>query len=243
MITLRQAQDLVDLLEAGEQETAEQLFLQLTALNMPDLSRQVSLQQEGTNEPQSQGGGENAISDHLIEALSFAKLPEMKERLDFVVEKTQQAADKSMDVLEVIELIVDDWQNNLSRLRTHWRNFVQNDSSHTDEFAMSIDAIFDKMDFQCGSLRAQLNEILIAQEFQDLTGQVIAQVIKALQQLQTQFISITGLPYPHCAPDEKSAAVDLTIAEGPLVTQSQKQEKPVLKDQSEVDDLLSSLGL
>ncbi|MGL5291981.1 MAG: protein phosphatase CheZ [Vibrionaceae bacterium] len=238
MITLSQAQNLVHLLENGEQEKAEQLFLQLIEQTKQGLSIQ-----EGKVELQSKDCSENAVSAQLTTTLTSAKLPEVEERLDFILEKTQRAADKSIDAIEVTQLIVDDLHSALSRLRTNWRSFAQIDALHTDELAVSVDAIFDKMDFQCKSLRSQLNQILEAQEFQDITGQVIVQVINVLQQIQTQFISIVDLHEIHREPEQKSVALDLTIAEGPIVTQSQKQEKSVLKDQNEVDDLLSSLGL
>ncbi|MGL5249492.1 MAG: protein phosphatase CheZ [Vibrionaceae bacterium] len=237
MITLRQAQNLVHLLEAGEQEQAEQLFLQFTAPTKQDLLRQV-----GQVERQLNDFFENVILDQQPTTLGSAKLPDLEERLDYVLDKTQRAVDKTLDGIEIAQPIVDELQGALSQLRTHWRSFSQAGAPLNDAQAVSVDAIFDKMDSQCQMLRKQLHEILIAQEFQDITGQVIAQVIGALQQIQTQFVCIMDLHDTNSKPKAKSAA-DLIAAEGPIVTTSQKQEKTVLKDQSEVDDLLSSLGL
>lgn len=237
MITLRQAQNLVNLLEAGEQEQAEQLFLQFTAPTKQNLLRQVGLVERQLND-----FFENVILDQQPTTLDSAKLPDLEKRLDYVIEKTQRAVDKTLDEIEIAQPVVNQLQGALSQLRTHWRSFSQAGAPLNDAQAVSVDAIFDKMDAQCQMLRKQLHEILIAQEFQDITGQVIAQVISALQQIQSQVIGIMDLHDPNSKPKVKNTA-DFTFAEGPIVTTNQKQEKTVLKDQSEVDDLLSSLGL
>jgi chemotaxis protein CheZ len=75
-------------------------------------------------------------------------------------------------------------------------------------------------------------EIMIAQDFQDLTGQIIKKVIQLISDIEKQLVKIVtifGLQI------ESGAKEDL---EGPQI----KQQEGVASDQSEVDDILKGFG-
>ena len=85
-----------------------------------------------------------------------------------------------------------------------------------------------------------LTEIMMAQDFHDLTGQVIAKVVNLAATIEEQLV----LLLLQTAPAESQAAVaaqEYTPAlAGPVVEGQAFQD--VVTDQSQVDDLLASLG-
>jgi chemotaxis protein CheZ len=80
-----------------------------------------------------------------------------------------------------------------------------------------------------------LTEIMMAQDFHDLTGQVIARVVNLAATIEEQLVQllIQTAPTPTVAP----AKVAL---QGPVVDAATAGD--VVTDQSQVDDLLASLG-
>ncbi len=84
-----------------------------------------------------------------------------------------------------------------------------------------------------------LSEMMLAQGFQDLTGQVIRQVISLVEEVEdslVQLVKVAGKPQQ--SSDKKE--IDPIKAEGPQIN---AQDNPnVVNNQDDVDDLLSSLG-
>ena len=83
---------------------------------------------------------------------------------------------------------------------------------------------------------AQLMEIILAQDFQDLTGQVIKKVLEAAQNLESQLLSLLIAT----TPEDKRQAVAPGLLNGPVVNASGRSD--VVTSQEQVDDLLESLG-
>ncbi|MNV61780.1 chemotaxis regulator CheZ [compost metagenome] len=94
-----------------------------------------------------------------------------------------------------------------------------------------------------------LTEIMMAQDFHDLTGQVIGRVVNLAANLEDQLVQMLiqtappgGVPAAAAAaPVAAAAAVVATESlAGPVVDPSRAQD--VVTSQSQVDDLLASLG-
>ena len=83
---------------------------------------------------------------------------------------------------------------------------------------------------------SQLTEILMAQDFQDLTGQVIKKVIHMAQNLEHQLMHILLISKPAGA----VKTGDEALLNGPAVKKQGRTD--IVNNQEEVDDLLSSLG-
>ena len=82
---------------------------------------------------------------------------------------------------------------------------------------------------------AHLTEIMMAQDFHDLTGQVIARVVNLTSTIEKQLIELLIQTAPNPAPVQAPQGLD-----GPVVDASKRTN--VVTDQSQVDDLLASLG-
>ena len=84
-----------------------------------------------------------------------------------------------------------------------------------------------------------LTEIMMAQDFHDLTGQVIARVVTLAGNIEQQLVQLvieTAPPHAIPAPPEPKREHPA----GPVVDPENNPD--VVTDQSQVDDLLASLG-
>lgn len=90
---------------------------------------------------------------------------------------------------------------------------------------------------------ANLTDIMMAQDFHDLTGQVIAKVVQLASTIEEQLVHMLVQTAPPEAQIKANAATGGEIVPalaGPVVDGQAYQE--VVTDQSQVDDLLASLG-
>ena len=86
---------------------------------------------------------------------------------------------------------------------------------------------------------ARLTEIMMAQDFHDLTGQVIARVVQLAATIEDQLLGLLLQSAPTGAPGQDKA-YDMAALQGPVVSAAGRTD--VVADQKDVDDLLASLG-
>jgi chemotaxis protein CheZ len=85
-------------------------------------------------------------------------------------------------------------------------------------------------------VNAQLNEIMLAQDFQDLTGQVIKKVVEIVENVEAQLLQLLI----ETMPAEKRSAAPTGLMNGPVIDAAGRSD--VVTSQAQVDDLLASLG-
>jgi len=86
-----------------------------------------------------------------------------------------------------------------------------------------------------------LTEIMMAQDFHDLTGQVIARVVNLANTIEQQLVQLLlQTAPPGVAPAAPEPAARSEALQGPVVDAESRAD--VVTDQSQVDDLLASLG-
>jgi chemotaxis protein CheZ len=90
-----------------------------------------------------------------------------------------------------------------------------------------------------GATKQQLLEIMMAQDFQDLTGQVIRKVTDLAHNLEQQLVQLL-LDYAPTEVKRESGSSTSSLLNGPQINPANKSD--VVSDQSQVDDLLDSLG-
>jgi chemotaxis protein CheZ len=84
--------------------------------------------------------------------------------------------------------------------------------------------------------RAELMNIMLAQDFQDLTGQVIGKITSIAQDLEKQLVQVLI----DFAPSEIRRELDNGLLNGPQIKPEGNTD--VVANQGQVDDLLDSLG-
>ena len=105
----------------------------------------------------------------------------------------------------------------------------------------------DNIKLEITKISENLTNIMLAQSFQDLTGQVLNRVIlviSSLEQSLIQLIEHSGHEYdliPDRVQSEEDKKAKEMIGVGPNVTQ--KSKKDSVETQEDIDDLLSGLGI
>ncbi|OAN18596.1 protein phosphatase [Photobacterium jeanii] len=238
MITLAQAKQLVSLLEDDQQEEANQLLLSVMHEQRDPMYDEV-----GKLTRQLHDSLQNFRLDPRICDLAKTEIPDARGRLSFVIERTEEAANKTMDAVENILPIADKLHDNLLQVQPQWKRLMAG-KIELNEFKVlchSIDGLLTQVEGDSGEVRSQLTEILMAQDFQDLTGQVIRRVIDLVHEVEDQLVDILKA-FDMDNDDKVEALTEApTLApEGPIINGEERVD--VMSSQDDVDDLLSSLG-
>ncbi len=234
---LQQARELVVCLEAGNHEAAEEALGSLTQIHETEVYQELG---KLTRELHSTLCGIEL--DDRMEDLAHNDIPDAKERLNYVIEMTDRAAHRTLGAVETAIPVCDEIVTSTGDIRDKWKKFVSRDMN-ADEFremAREIGSYLDSSSERTGLLRESLNDILMAQDYQDLTGQTIRRVINLVQELEESLIAIIKLSSPGKSTGKEKRKGDKEGLQGPQIPG--REDSDAMKSQDEVDDLLSSLG-
>jgi chemotaxis protein CheZ len=179
------------------------------------------------------------------EALST--IEDASDRLAYVVDMTSKAANKTMDLVEETMPYASEMKSEAKQLKSEWDRLRRKEMS-PEEFrslATRLDGFLEKLSHDSDKVYENLSSILLAQDFQDLTGQVINRVTGLVKEVEENLVSlvrmagkvdqITGTVHEISSLDE-----DNIKGEGPQMNTEKRDD--VVSGQDDVDDLLSSLG-
>jgi chemotaxis protein CheZ len=160
-------------------------------------------------------------------------LPDARSRLNYIANKTAQAAEKVLDSVDHAkaehERIAAETRKLAAALAADPVRAVA--SGAVMNFVSDVEARTRRIDHH-------LTDIMLAQDFHDLTGQVVAKVVTLAIDLEDSLVHLLM----QVVPPEQRAKVDTQFQalQGPLV--DAKGRADVVTSQTEVDELLASLG-
>ena len=158
-------------------------------------------------------------------------LPDARDRLAYIATKTAEAANKvlnSVDQAKADHAFISAATNSIAAaivadpVKAVASGAVLN-------FVKEVEARTAKID-------NHLTDIMMAQDFHDLTGQVVAKVVSLAKSLEESLVKLLL----SVAPPDQREKVDHAVLQGPVVNPEGRTD--VVSDQGEVDDLLASLG-
>ena len=164
-------------------------------------------------------------------------LPDARSRLNYIAQKTEAAAEKVLN-------LVDKAKADQEHIAAETRKLAAQISADPVK-AVASGAVFNFVqDVETTTHRvdAHLTDIMMAQDFHDLTGQVVAKVVKLANDLESQLVKLLV----QAAPLEQAHRVEAALTHnheelnGPVVDPEGRTD--VVSNQGEVDDLLASLG-
>jgi len=238
-VSLDQAKQLVEFLEAGKQEEADDLITKIQNPINSELFAEI-----GKLTRQLHDSLRNFQIDSRLNDLATADIPDAKERLNYVIDRTEDAANKTMDAVESIFPVVEDIQGQVSNVNPNWHKLMNNELelSEFKSLCHDIDKLLKTTGSETTKIQALMTDVLMAQDFQDLTGQVIRKVIDLVREVEDSLINMLtafGLNSEE-ASEKAMPSVGENLVEGPIVNTEERDD--VVADQDDVDDLLSSLG-
>jgi len=183
---------------------------------------------------------------NLLRELGFDKtlekfaseLPDNRDRLNYIAAMTAQAAEKTLNAAEAAQPVQNQISRNAQDLAAKWDLMFAKQLGVNDFKALVTDTskYLHEVPAQSEVVNSQLMEIIMAQDFQDLTGQVIKKILDAAQNLEKQLVNLLL----ETTPEDKRGAVRPNLLEGPIINASGRSD--VVTSQEQVDELLDSLG-
>ncbi|ANN66788.1 protein phosphatase CheZ [Bordetella bronchialis] len=164
-------------------------------------------------------------------------IPDARDRLRYVAQMTEQAAHRVLNAIDQTQPIQDEMAKNAQTLDARWREWFDQPL----ELAQARELVKDTRDFlqdvpkQTQATQSKLLEIMMAQDFQDLTGQVIMKMMDVVGAIEKELLQVLIDNVPTERREEATSLLN-----GPQVNPTGKAD--VVTSQDQVDDLLASLG-
>ncbi len=167
------------------------------------------------------------------------ELPDARSRLEYIARLTGDAAEKVLNR-------VDEAKAEQEAVRLNSRQLVETIKGVPGlKWAMPELVEWSEKIQQSTEITDQhLTEIMMAQDFHDLTGQVIKRVVTLAATIEGQLLQLLLEAAPQALPAERQSTFSQSAANrelsGPVVNPEGRTD--VVASQQDVDDLLSSLG-
>lgn len=189
-----------------------------------------------------QGALERFRIDSRLVDLAEKEVPDARHRLDHVLKLTDEAAHRTMDLVEQSCPIADRTAREAGEIIDMWRKFRARKIA-VDEFRsmlQRLDAFLDCTRTDMEKVRGNLAEVLLAQGYQDLTGQIIRGVMNLVGELEVALVELVRLSKTGDAQPRPSTG-DTRRGFGPAIPGI--KSGPTVSGQQDVDALLSGLGM
>lgn len=178
------------------------------------------------------------------ESLSSARdnLPDARDRLAYIARLTGDAAEKVLNSVDKARSVQDEASARARSLRTRWAavaTFASAGERTTPAGSALIEetcSFLQSLEGQAEMTNGILTDIMMAQDFHDLTGQVIRKIIDLAHSVEEQLVKLLI----DATPVEQLRKMDPGVLEGPVINPETRTD--VVQDQAGVDDLLASLG-
>jgi len=231
------ARELVKALELGDEAKSDEILDQISSFRESMLFQEV-----GRLTRQLHDTMNNFSVDSKISELTEKDIPDAKERLHYVIAMTEQAANQTLGVVEDLLPISKDLNTQANELSNKWNRFLAKDMPFEEfkDMSRGIALHFSQTKNSLETVETGLNEILLAQGFQDITGQIIRRVIDLVQELETSMVELVRISGgKNKFSGDEAGKPELP---GPVVPGVDDKMGDVATNQDDVDDLLSSLG-
>ncbi|HSH72560.1 MAG TPA: protein phosphatase CheZ [Methylophilaceae bacterium] len=176
--------------------------------------------------------------DKILEQVA-QDIPDARDRLNYVARMTEQAAERVLNATDAAIPLQTELATSATALEQRWKQVLAQPSLKT-EYNLAADetlAFLTMTGKHTTETKALLMDIMMAQDFQDLTGQVIKKITTLAQELEQQLVQVLIDFSPAVA--KKEAAPSASLMNGPQIDPGAVD---VVASQEQVDDLLDSLG-
>ncbi len=248
--------DLLSLLDQGDFAGAMQILAELSDARNTVMYKEVGRLTRGLHEAIKQFNID--IEQSAAQAsgsVSESMAANANERLNYVLELTENAANTTMDLVDASLPVAGELGEQAALLRQDWKSMADKESSLSElkDLGRSTEAFLQQIEDGSVVLHKNFTEILLAQGYQDLTGQMIKRVIGLVNDVESSLVNlvavagkvdrITGTKqdYEQLEADLQVDAEDQKLKGlGPQLNAEKSVD--VMTGQDDVDDLLSSLG-
>lgn len=168
-------------------------------------------------------------------------LPDARSRLNYIANKTSDAANR---VLNSVDEAKAEHQRLHAEARQLGEILATAAASRPDETTVALQRHVHNLLASSDRIDEQLTNIMLAQDFHDLTGQIINKVVRLTDELETSLVRLLLEIQPdqaaEAAPSATVAPAAGSALQGPVVDARGRTD--VVSSQNEVDDLLARMG-
>lgn len=239
---LNRARALVEALEQGNEADADRILDEIGRVRESLLFQEI-----GKLTRQLHDALTGFMVDSKLVDLTEKEIPNAQERLNHVITMTEKAANDTLNVMDSVLPVIHSLQTRNRQLAAQWTKFRQEKIPYEEFIALNqeISTFFGELDESLTQVQAQLTEVLMAQSFQDLTGQIIRKVIDLVQQVEASLVEMIRFSSrqekdPILADADCKGSETSIKPQGPVIPGLEKGE--AMDNQDDVDDLLSSMG-
>jgi chemotaxis signal transduction protein/chemotaxis regulatin CheY-phosphate phosphatase CheZ len=183
-ILLTEITNFMNAVSSGDYENADKIMNSIIQKSQSDLFREVGKVARKLHDSLKSF---REVLDPKLREIAVEHMPRAVDQLQMVIDKTEEAANKTMEIVEKYILKMDDLAN------------------HIREIQGPESSVQFLRDFK-NSLEDDLTEILTTQSFQDLTGQVLKKVIALVGDLEVELVRLIttfGLKFEEKEPVKK----------------------------------------
>lgn len=237
-----QANQLKDLVDSGDMSGALSIISDLNKTRDNTLYQEVGRLTRSLHESIRNFHIDGANSNQT----ELSSIEDASDRLAYVVDMTNKAANKTLDLVEATMPFASGISSEAQNLKEDWSR-LQRKEMKPEEFRVltaTMGTFLSKLCDDADKVYANLSEILLAQDFQDLTGQVIKRVMGLVKDVEVNLVDLvrmagqvdklTGTVHKI---EKQETGIE---GEGPQLHAETRED--LVAGQDDVDDLLSSLG-
>jgi chemotaxis protein CheZ len=166
------------------------------------------------------------------------QIPDARERLEYVGQMTERAAHKVLGLVEEAQPACKQWQSSSTDAQQAVQAALANPDTPPDVLRAALQQAAQSLAQSAAAAAQQhqvLGDIMMTQDFQDLSGQVIKKVIRIISDTESSLLSLLVESDPSAPVLPQREPPPPAALEGP-----QTPDKAMA--QGDVDDLLASMG-
>jgi chemotaxis protein CheZ len=178
-----------------------------------------------------------------IDSLAAHEVPDARKRLAHVVKLTDEAAHHTLDLVEKAGPLIDTWSDGAAQLLEEWSTHGSREAAAASRWPERTQEFLARALPDARRVRAHLSEMLLAQGYQDVTGQIIRGVISLVGELEAvlgQLVSLANGEDTRRMPALKLPLADHSRGVGPQVPGVGNAQD--VSGQDDIDALLASVA-
>ena len=232
------ARQLVAQLEQGNNDKAGNIIHELCEFHENDLYQEIGKLTRGLHDSLNDFGGDELLDINMNKEMSDAR-----DSLKHVINLTEESTHQTLNAVDNSKPILTNLSERAECLQNILQSHIANPSSKSNGFgfvAAELGAYLNRVVDDVSHVNNDMNTVVMSQGNQDISGQIIQRVIKIVQEMESSLVGILQSRGSVSQEVEKDKAESSTKGCGPAVPGLANGD--VMNSQSEVDDLLSTLG-
>lgn len=165
-------------------------------------------------------------------------LPDARDRLTYISNLTQSAAERALGAVEEAMPIQREMANGARELRASWDGVFDGTCAPGDfrALALATYSFLKTLPERTELTEKKLLDVMMAQDFHDLTGQVIKKIVDLAHTVEKELLALLVAAQP----EERTTGSEQQVLNGPVVRGEDRAD--IVTSQQQVDDLLGQLG-